>query len=236
MSATTESLLLRSVDRSASSTSSSNFRVDFKSSLGGRYLLSYLRMPVTVYNVNINNFQIPFQESGVPTFAQLTPGQYTASTLATEIGTQMTAASGISVFTATYNTTTSKFTINSSNNFMLIYNLFPGASSRYLLGFNLATTTNATSHTSDNVADLSYPGSICINVRESVDTTFTTTTGFNSTFYFPINNSFGYPQYLDAQSLPQTIELGERTKSLTINITDTSGADIDLNGVEWKCC
>lgn len=234
MSAITECLLVRSLDRSISSTSSSDFRVDFKSSLGGRYLLSYLRLPVTVYNVNTNNQQIPFQESGVPKFAELTPGQYTASTLATEIGTQMTAASGISNFTATYDTKTSKFTITSTNNFMLIYNLFPGSTSRYLLGFNSATTSNATSHTSDNVADLSYPGSICINVRENVDPTFTTTTGFNATFYIPINNSFGYPQYLDAQSLPQTIELGERTKSLTINITDTSGVAISLNGIEWE--
>ena len=186
-----------------------------------------MRLPVTVYNVNTNNHQIPFQESGVPKFAQLTPGQYTASTLATEIGTRMTAASGVSTFTATYNLTTSKFTITSTNNFMLIYNLFPGSTSRYLLGFNNATTSNTTSHTTDNIADLSYPGSICINVRENNDPTFTTTTGFNATFYLPINNSFGYPQILDAQSLPQTIELGERTKSLNINITDTSGVDIN---------
>jgi len=75
---------------------------------------------------------------------------------------------------------------------------------------------------------------MCINVRENIDPTFTTTTGFNSTFYIHLNNSFGYPQYLDAQSLPQTIELGERTKSLTINITDTSGVDVSLNGVEWE--
>ena len=180
-------------------------------------------MPVTVYNVNTNNQQIPFQEGGVGKFAELTPGQYTAATLATEIETQMTTVSGISVFTVTYDSKASKFTITSTNNFRLIYNQFPGATSRFLLGFNSATTSDAMAHTSDNVIDLSYPGAICIGVRENIDTTFTTTTGFNSTFSLPINNSFGYPQFLDAQYLPQTLELGERTKSLTVKLT---GADV----------
>ena len=81
-------------------------------------------MPVTVYNVNTNNQQIPFQEGGVGKFAELTPGQYTAATLATEIETQMTTVSGISVFTVTYDSKASKFTITSTNNFRLIYNQF----------------------------------------------------------------------------------------------------------------
>ena len=56
--------------------------MEFKSSLRGRYLLSYIRIPVTVYNVNTKNQQIPFQEGGVGKFAELTP----AATRATEIG------------------------------------------------------------------------------------------------------------------------------------------------------
>ena len=235
MSATTDWLYINSEDRlDAKSTTSSDFKLEFKSSLGGRYLLSYLQIPVSVYNVNTNNHQIPFEESGTPKFAQLTPGNYTATTLATEIGTRMTATSGVSNFTVTYDTKTSKFTIVSTNNFRLIYNLFPGSSSRKLLGFNEATTSNATSHTSDNVIDLAYPRAIFINVRENVDSTFTSPTGFNSTFYIPVSYAFGSPQILDAQTFPQTLELSDRTKYLTITLPDKNGATLDLNGVDWE--
>ena len=63
----------------------------------------------------------------------------------------------------------------------------------------------------------------------AIDPTFTTFTGFNSTFYLPIASDT--QKFLDAQSLPQTLV---RLKTLTIKLTDTSGVDLSLNEVEWE--
>ncbi len=61
------------------------------------------------------NDHIDFDEGAGELNATLTPGNYTAATLATEIKTQLEAA-GADTYTITYSTSTNKFTLSSSDN------------------------------------------------------------------------------------------------------------------------
>lgn len=103
----------------ASSGSSSDFILDVsKHQLHGITRVRMLKatVPNTMYNITSRNNKITAISTGAGgTFtATLTPGQYDATTLATEIATQMTASDGTNTYTGTYSTTTLKITITAN--------------------------------------------------------------------------------------------------------------------------
>lgn len=75
--------------------------------------VDHINIPVTWYNINSTNNILLWDDSiGGAITTTITPGNYTANELATELGTQMTAdeAQG-DTYTVTYNSTTQFFTI-----------------------------------------------------------------------------------------------------------------------------
>jgi len=75
--------------------------------------IDHINIPVTWYNINsTNNILIWDDTLGAVVTTTITQGNYTASGLATEIGTQMTADETVGdTYTCTYDSTTQKFTI-----------------------------------------------------------------------------------------------------------------------------
>ena len=98
------------------------------------------------------NDEIDFNEGGSALNATLDSGTYTATTLCTEIDTQLTAA-GAGSYTVSYNNVTCKFTITkSAGTFQLLWNDGTNAATNVadLLGFDSsANDTSALTYTGD---------------------------------------------------------------------------------------
>lgn len=115
--------------------------------------------------IGSSNNKIDFTDDGGTVAATLTSGSYkTPIALATEISTQMTAASvgsGDNTITCTYSSTTGKFTIASDGSTLsLLWN--SGANTANTVGGDLgfsvaADDTGATSYVGDSAIDLTAP-------------------------------------------------------------------------------
>ena len=123
------------------------------------------------------NQDIDFSD-GVVRSATVTAGTYTSTTLATEIQTQMDAASTDTI-TCTYSTTTGKWTIASDGGtFELLWDT--GASSATSIGAAIGFDTSA-----DDTGSTSYTGAdIAIHTEESVTIDIKTTDDVDSFVMF----------------------------------------------------
>ena len=110
---------VNSQDRSRTkSFSSNNFRWNFRRPLKDVVAIELVSgsIPADLYNVtpDWNNFMFA-EGTGVKIKVTLTPGQYTAAEVATELQTQLNAISGATnTYTVTYSATTKRLTITGS--------------------------------------------------------------------------------------------------------------------------
>jgi hypothetical protein len=101
--------------------------------------------------IDASNNKLQFQESaGVTLTATLTSGTYTPAQLATEVQTQLNATGGTPAYTASYSTTTRKFTLGSDRASSAVFVLVGTGSqadfsAHKTLGFDDEDTTNAAS-------------------------------------------------------------------------------------------
>lgn len=120
--------------------------------------------------VGNNTFLLDDGAPGSPTTVTITPGNYSASQMATELGVRLTAASSAAVsYTVSFNDRTGSFVITASaGNFSLIFNDNPlflvdgrdigQTTPRRWLGFNAGTITSSASVlVAPNAAQLSGP-------------------------------------------------------------------------------
>jgi hypothetical protein len=119
-------IVIRSRDRSSTSTSASKA----KFSLPGWNLANCRSIELLyfqAYNVSYTiqqgiNDTVTFTENSVSKSCTVTPGQYTASTLATELASDLTTASGgYNTYTCVYSTSTRKLTFAATNAFTLTF-------------------------------------------------------------------------------------------------------------------
>ena len=113
-----------------------------------------------LFAVNSNTNTLVFQEDGAGTdfTATLTVGNYSATTLATEIKTQMDSA-GANTYTVTYDASTFKYTIATSGTSI---RLLDTSTCLEVIGFTAQDAFVATSTTSDLVARLDGPQYVSI--------------------------------------------------------------------------
>jgi len=106
----------------------------------------------TLFAVNANTNTLVFEEDGAGTdfTATLTIGDYTATTLATELKTQLDSA-GANVYTVTYNSNTFKYTIATAGTSI---RLLDTSTCLEVIGFTAQTAFQTTSTTSDLVVRL----------------------------------------------------------------------------------
>lgn len=229
------SILVRSEDRTPSSTGSHDFQVATRKPLKGRYLVSYLQIPASAYSVSTTNNVVYFNEpaGGGALTATLTPGNYSISSLASEIAARMTAASGgYNTYACTGTTLTGKLTTSAVNNWYFQWSLTT-SSAAAVLGYPATNTTPAASSTSPNLVDLGYPAALNVGVREAASG-YDTTASFSGDIWVPFNASFGTFATLEAERLPQILDFRSPSSVLTIRVQDDAGTAVNLNGANWR--
>lgn len=130
----------------------------------------YVFWAAGVNGVGNNTFLLDDGAPGSPTTVTITPGNYTAAQMATELGARLTAASAAAVtYTVTYSSITGVFTVTASaGDFSLLFNDIPAflvdghdlgqTTPRRWLGFNAGTITSTASVlVAPNAAQLSGP-------------------------------------------------------------------------------
>jgi len=192
-------------------------------------------VPVSYYNVNSNNNTLVWEEiaGGGEITSTLTPGNYTSTTFATEVKTQLDAdTNNAATYTVSVSAASNKMTISAGANFTISV-----ASSSKLTGFSSASGA-ATSHIGADVVNLSGPNQLYLrsNIATRIDTSAVIKNDkiFNNVLAIvPINvntfdvvyKSFDYTQYFDADIDIQDVEF---------YFTDDDDIEIDFNGAPFS--
>lgn len=217
--------------------------------------LKSAQVPKSGYNINSNNNKLHFSDNGVNSLtATLTIGNYTATTLATEIDTQMTAeslANGTTqAYTVTVNASTNKFTIvQAAGTFSL---LFDGGSETYgpsgstrtklkvgsvadVIGYGPDDFTGALTYTAGNSYNLDGPLGLYLEVSELGNRITSSGEQIKNTFaWIPFDSAYGAITYhsnlSDSMQLKHFSPPKDKIDKLTIRITDEYGNLYNFNG------
>lgn len=192
-------------------------------------------VPVTYYVVNSNNNTFSWEEDagGGAITSTLTPGNYTSTTFATQLKTQMDAdTNNAATYTITVSTSTNKMTISAGANFSIAV-----ANSSKLTGFSSASSS-ATSHVGADIVNLAGANQLYLrsNIATRIDTQSVIKNDkiFNNVLaVVPINvntfdfvfKSYDYTQYFDSD-----IDI----QDLDFYFTDDSDTQIDFNGAPFS--
>lgn len=231
--------LLRSVDRTSSSSSSHNFAIKLPREICGEYEVEYVQMYNNFYTIQAGlNDKIYWNDNSTNHTTTITPGIYATSgsnNIATEIGTQMTAdTSAGATVTAAFDAISQKLTITSDQNFLLKFGTNTASSAAKTLGFTNADTSADTTATASYLSNLGGPTSVNIRIAESDITTWVNGQGQYGSILLPMNVSQGALKYYARDDFPQFIGFSRPVSQLNIVITDTSGNTISQNGSEWE--
>ena len=218
-----KSILVKSIDRISGT--SSEFTFKSNRIMQGTYTVKFLTIPNTIYNVTDNNniILVNTMQTTVPV------GHYTSATITAALKVALESVVA-SVFVVTFNKTTGKITISSTDVFTLS---FPNNFNN-LIGFP-ATVSSVTTYTSDKIVKLSKP-SLGITIQQASDPIENASNDATiSTLYVPLINVFGEYTTITNLDLKQTVEIADRTRLLNIKITDNeTNETLDLNGSEWE--
>lgn len=241
-------LIINSQDRTSGT--SSNFTINSANNirLNGRKRIKLKHVSIynTFYNINNNNNKIDFTENATNKTTTLTNGYYTATSLATHIGTAMTTTSGgFAVFTASYSTTTRKMAISSTQNFRLLFSSGTSTSSSPYreLGFtdtngiNAVDTAVSTSATGNNHVNLGLPLTIYITINNWNGSNIKDTSGTFTSFAIPINASSGEIINFNGDEIQQIIDIPPTVNivsQLRITLSSINNRALDLNNSEWN--
>jgi hypothetical protein len=232
------SLLIRSADRD-SGAGSHSFTKSLNFGLQGRFLVAHAIIPATAYSVQTGyNDTIYFDEGGPLITCTIPQGNYTTTTIATAVGTAMTAATlNARTYTAAVSTLTEVMTITGSSNFSLRFATGVTATARTVLGYAAADTTAATTAVGGSVVNLGGPVSLNIGVTEAKSGSFyvpTPSREFRGQILVPMVVGSGFYQTLVPRDLPQIVEFDQPARVLHITVTDSGGNLINLNGGDWQ--
>lgn len=230
-------VLVRSIDRTANSSSSSDFTVNLPQAVEGIYIISNILFPNTIYCFESGvNDKIYFYENSTSKTATIAPGVYTSSSVLSAIKTAMdTASSGHNSYTVSYSSTTRKLSFSASNAFYFEFSASTGDNCARQLGFADDTdTASGTSITAPNVIDLVGAHSLLMRIDQAYEALESTGDSNHATVWIPISASFGtYQQAVSLQHNIQKITLG-RTKHLKIKIFNSKNQAISLNGGNFE--
>lgn len=211
----------------------SNFRTQIypQVAYAKSYHLENATLDFTYYVINSTNNILSFTDTAGRTVT-ITPGTYSASTLASFLSAAMSASGGGFVYSITYNTTTLKYTI--TVNTPVTINSTTNTSLARILG--LSQTTNlvvpaATPTEFPFVVLLGGPDKIYIisSVLGAGNSAFNSVIR-NCIGAIPMDVSFGQVKYW-GPFVPLEVNLsGSSVPAIDIQLVDASGNIIDLNG------
>lgn len=203
------------------------------------YQLSSFCMTNNLYNVvagENDKLYVAHSVDGSNTLT-LTPGNYSGSTLATEIKTQLDTISAV-VYTVAYSAITNKFTITpDSGNFGFEFSSNTTATSRFLLGKDAVDDVLASSQVSDNPIDLKLHDHILIKIQQDNNQHGTSPNGTEFGALIPIQNDMSFTniiQYKHGSEFGQFFKFGSSISTLNISLFAEDGGLLPNNKSEWS--
>jgi hypothetical protein len=202
----------------------------------GLYRLKQAVIPNSILIVNSTNNRLYFEENGGSILtATLATGDYTTTTLATQIGTAMTnisASSGLTrTYTATFSTITNLFTVTvGTSSFKFLMATYTSNSSSIITGFNTDDVSFASSQVGDAVVNLTNNVySFNLNIQaQSVINYLVDNAGVSYSFSIPVSTSFGnvciYEPMVD-----YFIKFDSPTRLLKVQVRDDNNVLCQLN-------
>jgi len=219
---------------------SDNFTVTLNSSLTriADIEIERVEIPYSFYTINSSNNVLTFN-SGANSIT-ITPGNYTANNLITEMKTQLNVTfagqnPNVTFSPITYKLTITKtaaFTVDSSSS-------VPTSTASYVLGFRVSSASS-TSVTADSVLNISGPNYILISSKYLTNgiyhKTLFSNASYQSVFWaVPVNCSPG-STIIESPSMP--IHLNSKVSLspadvIDFQLTDDTNNPISLNGLDW---
>lgn len=202
------------------------------------WTVSVFNSNTTTANGKINN-HIRFEDStGLPVDCQITPGTYDINALMTEMKTQMEAVSP-DTFTFTYDLTTLKLTVSSSDpNFRFLFAdpVLPLVNDTlwFEIGFDRTDTALSATQTGIRSVYLAGPPNFFISLNQ-LHRTISDTSAFTFNFMVPINvSNFGdIVHYIENSGYNSAYDI--EVKNLTyLNVELTSDfGPVNIQGSDW---
>jgi hypothetical protein len=241
-------IIINSLSRQSSSTSSSNFTVQLPTPFCiGDYSfirLAYCLIPNTIYNITSTNNYIDFKVSGTNYSASISPGAYNANTLASALQTAMTSQLSNS-WTITYNSNQFTYTIGGTTAFQLLFSSGTHASTSLweILGYASSNglsgidTTSSTSTTSTQVVNFTLPLAVYINLTNICADQIFSSDGDTFSFVIPIDMEPGSVIEYDCLSnFSQYLKIPDNLNFINhfaVTLTSRNNQTVSLNGSEW---
>jgi hypothetical protein len=214
-----------------------DYTIQFTSPLPeGLYRLKQSVITNSVLIVNSTNRSIYFEENGGSILtATMTNGDYTTTTLATQIGTAMTAISAsaglVRTYTATFSTTTNLFTVTvGTSSFKMLMATYTTNSASIITGFNTDDASFATSQVGDVVVNLTNNVySFNLNIQsQSINNYLVDNNGISYSFSIPVSTSFGNVCSYEP-TVNYFIKLDSPTRVLKVQVRDDNNVLVQLN-------
>lgn len=203
-----------------------------------RIKLEQATIPFTFYNCGVNNNILIINENGVNRTIIIEEGFYDQYDLMVQLLLQLNT--GTIVYAMSFSPTKAKYTFSTVTlNTTVIFNV-SGTTADELLGFvegNTSIMTNLIPLISPNVINLTYTNSLRIFSNLTSNSTLTSQTGATSTqmAFIPINANTGdVIFYTNEQSEHKIFYSSRSIDSITINLVDDHGFNIDLNGSHFE--
>lgn len=227
-------------------TNSNEFSVPCADSLYGSYRLKAISIPNTIYTIDQNVNNVFVIETGGNAYIINMPSIYLSdgTTLASQLQSVISAATGIVGFSVTYSDLTSKLTFNSGGpaftiNFSTVPisppsltpttpNLIP---INNILGFGFESyASSGAIVTSPYIVNLTRTPVIFIVIEQANNYLQTLRSGSRYTFMIPnnVNSLYFIDSFFD-----QTAIFNQFAKELKITLRDERNRIIDIQNVDW---
>lgn len=232
------SVYINSFNRSATSTSSSDFNIRLSRNIKDveKVIIKSVEIPISYYPVNNNTNSITFRGGSPSSYtATLTNKNYTGDDLATEMQTKMNAL--LAGFVITYDEDTLKFTFtNSTNNFEI--QVSPTTCGR-IIGLGTENAGVASSYVSENIVNLSGTSHILLKSNFlSRGAELSLNDGSNDGYIFRVvvNEGFGSVLHYRVEAVNEhSFQYSKMLlDTLDFKLYDEEGNALDLNGGNWN--
>jgi hypothetical protein len=218
----------------------SNFTYSFNDTFTriSEIIIDSIQIPFSFYTINSNNNVLKFN-NGADSIT-ITPGNYTATTLISEMTNKLTLVFPGQNPTVTFSVTTLKLTINKTSAFVVDSSTsIPTSTAASMLGFNVSSISSTTA-TGDSALNISGPNYILVRSNYLTKpihhkTLYIDDTYQNVLYILPVNTSPGdiityEPQFPIRLSYKFTIDDGD---ILDFSLYDENETLLDLNGLDW---
>lgn len=233
-------LNINSASRTSTSNSSTDFIISFNQTVKFKKLqLLSAVIPYTFYNVNSGNNVLRWTWNSILRTTTITPGSYTANTLASAINSAFQAINAN--LSVTFDSSTFKFTFTFSAAAPAVGVLNLSQSTMNdLIGYSptASDTSSAGTQTSTQASQMNPINYLFINIDDCSRQIMNAGSALSFSFYLPINVNTGeIIAFNTSIESDQTVDLGGHDQAFSrvrIRITDDSGAVVDLNNNDWN--